>query len=107
MARTSFLSLMSAAFALLAMAIFSGCKPPEGSPEDGRRWYSMHNCNACHGELTEKGGSIEILPLTMSYASFLKRLREQDSPIMPTYSPEKISDKDAADIYLFLKNASN
>ncbi len=33
----------------LCLFFFSGCSAPPGNPEDGKRWYMMHNCYSCHG----------------------------------------------------------
>lgn len=93
---------------LLLLAFFiviSACTSPEGNVEDGKRWYSMHTCYACHGKNGEgRRGGPSIVGLNMGYSSFVKRLRHSQTAIMPQYSAEKINDQDAADILAFLKS---
>jgi mono/diheme cytochrome c family protein len=91
---------------MLAISIIvSACTSPEGNIADGKRWYTMHACYACHGENGEgRGGGPSVAGLNMGYSSFVKRLRNPQTAIMPEYSAEKISDQDAADILAFLKS---
>jgi mono/diheme cytochrome c family protein len=90
-------------FAMLI--IISACTSPEGNVADGKRWYTMHTCYACHGK-DGKGrrGGPHIAGLDMSYRAFLDRLRNPQTAIMPAYSAEKINDQDAADILAYLKS---
>jgi mono/diheme cytochrome c family protein len=89
--------LATALFALL-----SGCSTPSGDAAQGQRWYTMHNCFACHGTAGDNGKAPEVRPLDMSYRHFLTTVRDAGSPIMPKYPAEKISDQDVADIYAWL-----
>lgn len=93
---------------LLSTTVFifiSSCTTPEGNPEDGKRWYIMHTCYACHGEDGKgRGGGPSIDGLDMSYRSFVKRLRNKETAVMPEYSAEKINDQDAADILAYLNS---
>lgn len=93
-------------FIVLVMTsfFFYGCNSPEGNAADGKRWYRMHNCYACHGENGNDGGGPKISGLSMGYRSFVSRLRNAETPVMPVYTPEKINDQDAADILAFLKS---
>ncbi len=96
---------MSVCITLLATSIFLfGCTSPEGNVADGQRWYRMHNCYACHGDKGNDGGGPKIAGLNMGYRSFVHRLRNAETPIMPIYPQDKISDQDAADILAFLKS---
>ena len=90
--------------ALISTGILSACSGPEGNVADGQRWYRMHNCYACHGENGNDGGGPDIAGLDMSYRSFVHRLRNAETAVMPVYSKEKINDQDAADILAFLKS---
>lgn len=90
-------------FSLLGLALVGCSEAPEGNPTDGKRWYVMHNCNACHGETGDDGDAIGIKNLDMSFGSFVRKLRVDDAPIMPYFPEDKLSDEDAADIYAFLK----
>ena len=91
--------------ALLSFSLFmvSACTSPEGNAADGKRWYTMHTCYACHGKNGNDGRGPNIANINMSYRSFVSRLRNAETAIMPEYSKEKISDQDAADILAFLK----
>ncbi len=89
---------------LIAAALFiSSCSTPMGNPEDGKRWYSMNNCYACHGVNGDDGKAPVINNLDMSFWRFERIIRDAGSPIMPKYPEEKISDRDVADLYAFLK----
>ena len=87
----------------LGIVILSGCSTPVGSADDGKRWYSMHNCFACHGPNGNDGKAPVVNNLDMSYWKFERIIRNAGSPIMPKYPEEKISDQDVADLYAFLK----
>ena len=88
---------------ILTILMVSGCSTPMGNPEDGKRWYSMHNCFACHGPNGNDGKGPVVNNLEMSYWRFERIIRDAKSPIMPKYPEEKISDQDVADLYAFLK----
>ena len=83
--------------------IFSSCSTPMGNPEDGKRWYSMHNCFACHGPNGNDGKAPNIKDLDLAYWRFERIIRNAGSPIMPKYPKENISAQDVADIYALLK----
>lgn len=83
--------------------IVSACSTPMGNPVDGKRWYSMHNCFACHGPNGDDGKGPVVKDLKMGYWRFERIIRNAGSPIMPKYPEEKISDQDVADLYAFLK----
>lgn len=81
---------------------------PQGNPENGERWFRMNRCNGCHGEKGIGGKGIGkkgpvIAGLDLSYRQFIHKLRHPDSAIMPVFKPERVSDSDAADIFLWLK----
>ena len=88
---------------ILGTLILSGCSTPMGNPEDGKRWYSMHNCFACHGPNGNDGKAPVVNNLEMSYWKFERIIRDAGSPIMPKYPEEKISAQDVADLYALLK----
>jgi mono/diheme cytochrome c family protein len=76
---------------------------PKGNPDDGERWYRMNRCNGCHGEQGVGGKGPVIAGLDLSYRQFKRKLRKPDSAVMPTFAATALSDKDAADIYLWLR----
>ena len=86
----------------------SGCSSmPEGNPDDGERWFRMNRCNGCHGEKGTGGKGPVIAGLKLSYRQFKHQLRAPNSPIMPVFEQKLLSDKDAADIYLWLQSLNN
>ena len=87
----------------LGILIINGCSAPTGNPDDGKRWYSMHNCFACHGPNGNDGKAPVVNNLEMNYWKFERIIRNAGSPIMPKYPEEKISGQDVADLYAFLK----
>lgn len=98
------LSLAPVSVVLVSAALFiSSCSTPMGNPEEGKRWYSMNNCYACHGVNGNDGKAPVVNNLDMSFWRFKRIIRDAGSPIMPKYPEEKISDQDVADIYAFLK----
>ena len=104
MSRLSSACVLSLIILLVSsMAILSGCSGPEGNVADGKRWYLMHNCHACHGLAGNDGGGPDIAGLSMSYRGFVHRLRNAQTQVMPEYSEERINDQDAADILAYLQ----
>lgn len=90
---------------LLFFIALAACGTPvSGNPEEGKKWYLMNNCGACHGLHGNDGRSPNIAGISMSFGSFVKKLRKNDAPIMPPFPPSKVSDQDAADIYAYLKS---
>lgn len=83
---------------------FSGCGAPPGNPEEGKKWYMMHNCYSCHGLHGDDGRAVKIAGIKMGFGSFVQKLRSTDSAIMRSFPESKISQQDAADIYAYLKN---
>lgn len=105
MSRTTVLGSLSTLFLVAAAAfVAGGCSTPKGNAADGKKWYRMHNCQGCHGEKGYDGGGPDIANIDMGYGSFVKRLRNSQTAVMPEYSEEKISDQDAADILAYLKS---
>lgn len=90
-------------FSLAVGLMLSGCGAPAGSPEDGKRWYKMHNCSACHGLHGSDGRAVGIAGIDMRFGRFVHILRRTNAPIMPYFPEAKISKQDAADIYAYLQ----
>jgi mono/diheme cytochrome c family protein len=91
-------------FLICALLIMTCCSAPQGNPDDGKRWYLMHNCSACHGPNGNDGRAPDIARIDMRFGSFVKKLRTTDAPIMPSFPDSRLSTEDAADIYAYLKN---
>jgi len=107
MAIKTYLSCGSVVFAFLVSLALYGCGAPAGSPEDGVRWYTMHNCSSCHGLHGNDGRAVDIAGVDMRFGSFVRTLRRTDAPIMPHFPESKISKQDAADMYAYLKSVKN
>jgi len=93
--------------AITAALLFAGTactSMPEGNPDDGERWYRLNRCNGCHGEEGKGGRGPVIAGIQLSYRQFIRKIRKPDSPVMPAFASDRLSDTDAADIYLWLKN---
>lgn len=76
---------------------------PEGNPADGERWFRMHRCNGCHGERGAGGRGPVIAGLKLGYSRFRGKLRAPRSQVMPAFEENVLPDRDAADIYLWLR----
>lgn len=97
---SSFLLLF---FAILALSL-TACDGSEGNAVNGKRWFAMHNCSACHGENANNGRAAHISAIDMSFSRFVGYIRNPDSPSMPRFPENKLSKEDAADIYAWLKS---
>ncbi|MFN2353386.1 MAG: cytochrome c [Desulfopila sp.] len=89
---------------LAALLVAVGCSEPEGTVAEGKRWYRMHNCSACHGDNGYDGNGPNIAALDMEFNSFTHRLRNAETAVMPQYDENQINDDDAADILAYLKS---
>ncbi|HXP92704.1 MAG TPA: cytochrome c [Candidatus Binatia bacterium] len=85
---------------------------PSGDPKHGYAVYVVQGCYECHGyqgqgngRRGQGGGGGDVGPIIApkppAWASFVKQVRTPRQ-IMPTYSTNILSDKDAADIYAYL-----
>ncbi len=90
--------------AFILSASLISCSSPVGDPVEGKRWYTMHNCFACHGKNANDGKGPNIAGIEMNYRQFLNRLRNAKTPIMPEYSRQRIPDQDVADILSWLQS---
>jgi mono/diheme cytochrome c family protein len=87
-----------------SLLFLAACSTPPGNPENGKKWFLMNNCSACHGPHGNDGKAPHIAGLDLSFGSFLRKLRSADSAIMPEFPESKVSKQDAADIYAYLKS---
>ena len=90
--------------AVTAALLLSACNTPNGNAENGKKWFAMHNCSACHGETGNNGRAAHISGIDMGFGSFVRILRKPYSPSMPPFPESKLSEADAADIYAWLKS---
>ncbi len=89
---------------LFSLLLLSACNGSGGNAANGERWFSMHNCSACHGKAGNDGRAAAIAGTDMGFGSFVRFLRDPDSPSMPAFPESKLSKNDAADIYAWLKS---
>jgi mono/diheme cytochrome c family protein len=78
-----------------------------GDAANGKRVYLADGCFECHGR-SGQGGAFNypapvLAQIEMPAESFVAFLREAPRD-MPTYSTAVLSDKDANDIYAFLRS---
>jgi mono/diheme cytochrome c family protein len=78
-----------------------------GDATNGKQVYLADGCFECHGRVGQGGAFNYPVPalvqLEMPLESFIAFLREAPRD-MPTYSTAVLSDKDAADIYAYLRS---
>jgi mono/diheme cytochrome c family protein len=80
---------------------------PAGDAANGKRIFLADGCFLCHGR-SGQGGAMNypapaIAQVEMPAESFVAFLRDAPND-MPAYSVAVLSDKDAADIYAFLRS---
>lgn len=97
------ISFVALGFAVTALAQNAG----SGDDANGKRIYLADGCFACHGS-SGQGGAMNypappIAQVEMPLESFLAYLRDAPND-MPAYSTNVLSDKEAADIYAFLRS---
>jgi mono/diheme cytochrome c family protein len=101
-----------AASGLLYGTVAAQSTAPPGDPKHGQSVFVVEGCYECHGYqgqgngrrgLGGGGGDVGpiIAPKPPSWTAYIKQVRTPRS-IMPTYSTNILSDKDAADIYAYL-----
>jgi mono/diheme cytochrome c family protein len=99
--------LIGAAFAVLGMGASALAQIAAGDATNGKRLYLADGCFVCHGRAGQGGASNYPVPplveLEMPVESFLAYLRDAPND-MPAYSLSVLSDKDATDIYVFLRS---
>ena len=104
MPQLPFSRMLTLGLFFLFLIFFMGCSAPPGNPDNGKRWFMMHNCSSCHGPHGNDGRAVNIAGLKMGFGSFVRKLRKTDAPIMPSFPVAKVSEQDAADIYAYLKS---
>lgn len=86
------------------LILFSCTGSPEGNSSDGKLWFAMQNCDACHGNNGSGGQAPVIHKTELSYRQLLAKVRNPKSVIMPTFSEEVLSNKKVADIFFYLQD---
>lgn len=89
---------------ILLLVTIAGCSAPPGNPDNGRRWFVMHNCYVCHGRHANDGKAKKIAGINIGFSTFVRFLRNPSTPSMPRFSKQQVSRQDAADIYAWLRS---
>ena len=88
----------------LSPALAQPAPPPPGDAEQGRKTFMDAGCQTCHGTIGHGGGIAgpRIAPTPLPYFLFISQIRK---PVraMPRYSPDLLTDQQAADIYAYLQ----
>jgi mono/diheme cytochrome c family protein len=106
--RYAALAVLARAAAATAAVGFSAAAFAQdaGDAANGKRVYLADGCFLCHGRAGQGGAFNSPAPslaqLEMPPESFVAFLREAPND-MPTYSVAVLSDKEATDIYAFLR----
>jgi mono/diheme cytochrome c family protein len=76
----------------------------DGDAVAGRHDFQDFGCSACHGTTGSGGGwqGPKLAPDPIPFEAFLAQLREPVSK-MPRYSTTVLSDREAADLYAYLR----
>jgi mono/diheme cytochrome c family protein len=98
---------VTVATAALAAAGIAMAQTAAGDAGNGKRVFLADGCFECHGRAGQ-GGAMNyptpaIAQLEMPVESFVAFLRDAPRD-MPAYSAGVLSDKDAADIYAYLRS---
>jgi mono/diheme cytochrome c family protein len=101
-------SLIAAAFAVLGFgAAALAQNAGSGDAANGKRVYLADGCFECHGRVGQGGAMNYPAPalaqVEMPIESFMAYLRNGPND-MPAYSTSVLSDKEATDIYAFLRS---
>ena len=109
-------AIAAVAAALLAVMLPSGSAAQDasnGNAEHGKQLYYAHGCYGCHGYNGETGVRDLVgtgSPIVSDEATFLTflRLRADQAPVapstrMPNFPVEALSDRDARDIFAYIR----
>jgi mono/diheme cytochrome c family protein len=88
--------------------------PVTGNAENGRKLFYAHTCYGCHGFNGETGArnlvgtNSPILANEETFVRFLRQRADQapllPSTAMPNYPENALSDKEAKDIYAYIRS---
>lgn len=100
-----------AALAACAVGSFTAARAdddaPKGDPANGKRVYLADGCFECHGRVGQGGNFNYPTPvlaqIELPEESFIAFIRQAPND-MPSFSTDVLSDKDASDIYAFLRS---
>ena len=80
---------------------------PKGDPVNGKKIYLADGCFECHGRAGQGGNfnypTPALAQIELPEESFIAFIRQAPND-MPSFSTDVLSDKDASDIYAFLRS---
>jgi mono/diheme cytochrome c family protein len=80
---------------------------PKGDAANGKRIYLADGCFECHGRAGQGGNfnypTPALAQIELPEESFIAFIRQAPND-MPSFSTDVLSDKDASDIYAFLRS---
>lgn len=100
---------MAAALALILIALPASAQPakppPAGDAARGKQIFNADGCYECHGYAGQgsRSSGPRLARIELDFDAFKTELR-QPSNEMPPYAKSVVSDRDAADIYAFLRS---
>ena len=93
--------------ALTAVLIAQGGTPqavtPQGDARRGGELYLKNGCWECHGYTGATGTGAPLAITVLNAAGFMNYIRNPRTNGMPLYSSKVVTDKDAADLYAYIK----
>jgi cytochrome c6 len=101
MKQAIFLCLM--AVMLTGLFGIAGMQQGTAAPASAEQFFK-EQCAACHaggGNIVNPKMPLKGAPLLKTFAAFLSQIRKPQPP-MPTFSPEKISDRQARKLYEYI-----
>jgi mono/diheme cytochrome c family protein len=106
MRKTIFVAALIATFGSSVAAYAQGAgSNPAGDATAGKKLFLADGCWECHGTAGQGGGAAgpRIAPMEFPYDAFIAQLRTPMNE-MPPFEAKVVPDKDAADIYAYLKS---
>lgn len=104
------LAVLTASIGLLCAGVGAQSSAPPGNAKHGYAVFVGDGCWECHGYQGQGAGrhgvntfpvGPSLAPKPIAYAAFIKQVRTPRR-LMPVYSTDILSDKDAADVYAYL-----
>ena len=106
MVRVSTLVMAAALAAIGVIATARAQDAPKGDAANGQRVYIADGCFTCHGRVGQGGnyyGATPVLAKTQLPFEGFKMQMRNPVRVMPPFPEAVLSDKEAADIYVFLQ----
>ena len=99
---------------LIVIASLAGAQTPDSAPGDaasaangnaqnGKKMFESYGCYQCHGHAGQGGAGARIAPRPIPFAAFSRYVR-QPTGEMPPYTAKVVTDRELADIYVFLQS---